>query len=120
MHATSRRSRTPTATTFSDTGLTRGDHLPYRVRAIDAAGNLSGYSTIATATTPAPPDTTAADGADGLTATRGEHDPDQPELDGVDRQRRRDRLPGRALPGRGLHELPQVGTPTGTTFSDTG
>ena len=30
---------------------------------------------------------------------------DQPELDRVHRQRRGDRLPGRALPGRGVHDL---------------
>ena len=50
----------------------------------------------------------------GLTATPVEHDPDRPELDGVDRQRRRDRLPGRALPGRGLHATSRRSrTPTG-------
>ena len=42
---------TPTSTSFSDTGLTANTSYSYRVRATDAAGNLSAYSNIATATT---------------------------------------------------------------------
>jgi hypothetical protein len=42
---------TPTSTTFSDTGLTASTSYSYRVRAMDAAGNLSAYSPTATATT---------------------------------------------------------------------
>ena len=41
---------TPTGTTFSDTGVTAGNIYSYRVRAMDAAGNVSLYS-ISTATT---------------------------------------------------------------------
>jgi hypothetical protein len=41
----------PTGTSYSNTGLTGGTSYSYRVRATDAAGNLSGYSTVATATT---------------------------------------------------------------------
>lgn len=41
---------TPTATTFNDTGLTPSTSYSYRVRATDAAGNLSPYSAISTAT----------------------------------------------------------------------
>jgi chitodextrinase len=48
---------TTTATTLSDSGLTGAMSYSYRVRATDAAGNLSGYSGIASATTPVPPDT---------------------------------------------------------------
>ncbi|MFL5306458.1 MAG: fibronectin type III domain-containing protein [Polyangia bacterium] len=40
-----------TAVTFSDTGLAAGVSYSYRVRASDAAGNLGGYSNVATATT---------------------------------------------------------------------
>ena len=53
-------------------------------------------------------------------ATAVEHDPDRPGLDGLDRQRRRHRLPGRALPGRELHHLRAGRDADGTTFSDTG
>ena len=42
---------TPTSTSFSDTGLTANTSYSYRVRATDAAGNLSAYSNTATATT---------------------------------------------------------------------
>lgn len=41
---------TPTGTTFSDTGVTAGNIYSYRVRATDAAGNVSLYS-IPTSTT---------------------------------------------------------------------
>jgi chitodextrinase len=46
---------TPATTTFSNTGLTAGTSYNYRVRANDAAGNLSSYSNVASATTTATP-----------------------------------------------------------------
>ena len=46
---------TPTTTTYSDTGLAASTSYFYRVRATDAAGNLSSYSSSMTASTPAPP-----------------------------------------------------------------
>jgi chitodextrinase len=46
---------TPTTTTFNDTGLTPSTSYSYRVRATDAAGNLSTYSNSGTVSTPAPP-----------------------------------------------------------------
>src|SRR6185312_12765058 len=42
---------TPTASTFADSGLSAGTTYSYRVKATDAAGNLSPYSNTATATT---------------------------------------------------------------------
>lgn len=42
----------PTGTSFSDTGRSPATTYQYRVRAVDAANNFSGYSNIATATTP--------------------------------------------------------------------
>src|SRR5207302_1605526 len=44
---------TPWGTTFADIGLTASTSYSYRVRATDAANNLSGYSTTATASTAA-------------------------------------------------------------------
>lgn len=48
---------TPSATTYSDTGLAASASYSYRVRAVDAASNLSGYSNVASTTTAAPPTT---------------------------------------------------------------
>lgn len=47
-----------TSTTYNNTGLSPLTTYRYQVRARDAAGNWSAYSTIASATTPAAPDTT--------------------------------------------------------------
>ena len=44
---------TPISTTYTDTGLPASTSYSYRVRAVDAAGNLSAYSNTATATTQA-------------------------------------------------------------------
>jgi fibronectin type 3 domain-containing protein len=49
---------TPSSNSYSDTGLTASTIYRYRVRAVDAAGNLSAYSTAANATTQAPTDVT--------------------------------------------------------------
>src|SRR6185295_4113257 len=62
---------TPAGTTFGDTGLIAATTYSYRVKAVDAANNVSvNYSTVATATTQAaPPDTTPPTDPTGLTAT---------------------------------------------------
>src|SRR5256884_9461182 len=60
---------TPAGTTFSDMGLAGSTFYSYRVRATDAAGNLSAYSSTASTSTPAPPDTTPPTAPANLTAT---------------------------------------------------
>ena len=56
-------------TTFQNTGLAAGTTYTYAVTASDAAGNDSAFSLRATATTPAPTDTSAPTVPTGLTAT---------------------------------------------------
>src|SRR2546430_17398412 len=51
---------TPTATSFSDTGRAAAKSYGYRVSAIDAAGNTSGYAVANAATPAAPPSILAA------------------------------------------------------------
>jgi chitodextrinase len=60
---------TATGTTYNNTGLSASTTYRYRVRATDAAGNLSGYSSIANATTQAATDTQAPTTPTSLTAT---------------------------------------------------
>lgn len=57
------------ATTFTSTGLTGSTSYSFRVRATDAAGNLSGYSNVASATTGAASDTQAPTAPSALAAT---------------------------------------------------
>src|SRR5262249_43610490 len=60
---------TVTTTSYSNTGLTASTPYSFRVRAIDGAGNTSGYSNTSSATTQAPPDTTVPTAPSNLTAT---------------------------------------------------
>jgi chitodextrinase len=57
---------TPTVITYSDVGLVSATSYSYRVRAVDAAGNLGAYSSTVSATTL---DTVAPSAPSGLTAT---------------------------------------------------
>jgi chitodextrinase len=60
---------TGTGTGYSDTSASPSSTHTYRVRALDAAGNHSGFSNTATVTTPAPPDTEPPTVPANLTAT---------------------------------------------------
>ena len=60
---------TPVATAFNDAGLTASTSYSYRVRAVDAAGNLSGYSNTYSASTLSEPDTTPPTNPANLTGT---------------------------------------------------
>jgi chitodextrinase len=60
---------TVTGTSLSDTTASPSTTHNYEVRALDAAGNRSGFSNTATVTTPAPPDTQAPTTPTGLTAS---------------------------------------------------
>ena len=102
--------------TYSDDGLAPGLYS-YRVRAIDAAGNVSAYSNLA-------PVSRSRRGAsyrsDQPHCDAGRVD-DQSELDRIDGQRRRLRVPDRALPGSRLHLLhADRGADETTSYSDTG
>jgi RHS repeat-associated protein len=111
---------TPTATSFSDAGLSPSTSYSYRVRAADAAGNLSAYSNIASVTTQAPPDTTAPGAPAGLTATALSSSQinlawsaptDNVGVTGYQVDR---------CQGVGCSAFLQVATPTATSFSDAG
>lgn len=111
---------TLSGTGFNDTGLIASTVYNYRVRAADAAGNLSGYSAVATGTTALPPDITAptvpatlsagAVGTGEVTLSWvGSTDNVGVTGYGVERSQ-----------GAGSTTFTQVATSTLTSFSDTG
>ncbi len=111
---------TPTATAFSDTGLTASTSYSYRVRATDAAGNNSSYSNVFSTTTPAAPDTTPPTAPTNLVATAASAtqinlawtaSTDNVGVTGYKVER---------CSGAGCANFSQIATPTGTTFNDTG
>jgi chitodextrinase/glucose/arabinose dehydrogenase len=110
---------TPTSASFADTGLTAGTSYSYRVRATDAAGNLSGYSGVAGATTPTP-DITPPTAPSGLAASAVSGtqinlswtaSTDNVGVSGYRLER---------CQGAGCTTFAQIATPTGTSFSNTG
>src|SRR5213076_3329998 len=110
----------PAGTTFSDTGLTASTSYSYRVRATDAANNLSAYSSTASASTPAPPDTTPPTAPANLTSTAASASQinlawtastDNVGVTGYRVER---------CQGAGCSNFAQIAAPAGTTFSDTG
>src|SRR5213079_1747821 len=60
---------TPPVPSAGDSGLSPATSYSYRVRATDLAGNLSGYSNVASAATAAAPDLTPPTPPTGLTPT---------------------------------------------------
>jgi len=110
----------PTTTTFNDTGLTASTLYSYRVRATDAANNLSGYSNTASASTPAPPDTTPPTAPTNLTASAASDtrinlswtaSTDNVGVTGYLVER---------CQGAACLNFVQIALPAGTTFGDTG
>jgi chitodextrinase len=111
---------TPAATTFNDTGLTASTSYSYRVRATDAAGNLSAYSSINTASTMASPDTTPPTAPANLTATPASAtqtnlawtaSADNVGVTGYKVER---------CQGAACSNFAQIAAPATTTFNDTG
>ena len=108
---------TPTGTTYNDIGLTTATTYRYRVRAADAAGNLSGYTAIQSATTAdtqAPTDptslsATAVSGTQINLAWTGSTDNVAVANYRVER-----------CQGAACSTFVQVGTPTGTSYNDVG
>jgi chitodextrinase len=110
---------TSSSTTFNNTGLTASASYAYRVRATDAAGNLSGYSNVASATTQSP-DTQAPTTPANLTATA----PSGGQINlswtaSTDNVGVTGYLIERCQ-GSGCSTFAQIGTSAGTTFSNTG
>ena len=111
---------TPTGPSFNDTGLAASTTYRYRVRAADAAANLSGYSSVQNATTQAGPDTQAPTVPAGLSATpvsasqinlAWTASTDNVGVTGYRVER---------CLGAACSNFVQVATPTGPSFNDTG
>ena len=107
-------------TTYSNSGLTGGTTYRYRVRAADAAGNLGGYSAMATATTSASGDGTPPTAPPSLGATARSASQialtwgtasDAVGVTGYRIER---------CAGVSCTSFAQIGTAGGTTYSDTG
>jgi fibronectin type 3 domain-containing protein len=108
---------TPTATTFSDTGLTGSTSYSYRVRATDAAGNLSPYSALATMATPAPTLTAPSN----LAATAASST--QINLTWTASTETGGTISGYLVErcsGAGCSNFAQIATPATTSYNDTG
>ncbi len=111
---------TPTAASYSDTGLLAATTYRYRVRAEDTAGNLSAYSGVQSATTPLAPDMTPPTAPSGLTASAVSASQinlawsasnDNVVVSGYQVER---------CQGAGCTDFVQVATPSGTFYNDTG
>ena len=110
----------PSGLAYSDTGMSPDSAYSYRVRATDAAGNLSAYSAVATARTSVVPDTTAPSMPTALVATANgsgsinlswRASTDNVAVTGYRVER---------CQGTGCSIFAQIGTPNGTTFANSG
>jgi hypothetical protein len=111
---------TPTTTSYSNTGLAAGTTYRFRVRAADAAGNLSGFSTVVNAATPAVPDTAPPTDPTGLVATAvGSSQVDLTWSGSVDNVGVTGYRVERCT-GAGCTSFAEIATPGGTSYSDTG
>ena len=107
---------TPAATTYSDSGLASGNYS-YRVRATDAAGNLSAYSNVASGVIP---DTTPPTAPTNLTATAaGQSQINLSWPASTDNVGVTGYLMERCQ-GSGCTTFAQIASQAGTTYSDTG
>lgn len=111
---------TPTGTSFSDTTVSESTSYRYRVSARDAVPNWSSPSNIASANTPAAPDTQAPTAPTGLNATAASSAQvnlawtaatDNVGVTGYAVQR---------CQGSSCTDFSQIATPSGTSFSDSG
>ena len=96
---------TATGLTFSDPGRTASTTYRYQVRAGDAAGNLGPYTAIATATTPAAPDTVAPSAPGTVTATAVSSTQVNLSWGAATDNVGGDDLPGGAVHRRGVHHV---------------
>jgi fibronectin type 3 domain-containing protein len=105
---------TSVTTAFSDTGLGGGSYT-YRVRAKDAAGNLSPYSNVASASIAAPPPTAPSN----LTATAASVSQINLSWTASTSTIGIANYVVQRCQGAGCTNFAQIATPTGTTYNDT-
>jgi fibronectin type 3 domain-containing protein len=108
---------TPSGTTFSDTGLTASTSYSYQVQAVDTSGNLSPFSNVASTTTQAATPPTAPS---NLTATAASTSQINLSWTASTSSVGVKNYIVQRCQGTGCTSFTQIGTPTGTTFSDTG
>jgi fibronectin type 3 domain-containing protein len=101
----------PTASNYTDSGLTNGTSYSYQVTAVDHAGNESAKSSSVSTTPQAAPDTTAPAAPAGLTATAGDA---QVSLDWADSSES-------DLDHYNLYRgTTKIASPTSSAYTDTG
>lgn len=102
----------PTSNSYSNTGLAASTGYSYRVRAVDAANNFSAYTSVASATTAA---VGAPSALSATSASSSQINLNWTASTGAVSGYRVERCAG-----VGCATFAQVGTPTATTYGDTG